>query len=109
MSYLIFFPESGAISNDFKWIYSIFLILALVMMFLDVRIRRFLHLEFIGKKTVAEIKGSHALRRIGQLSKEIKEMQVERDAMTDKNLRKKMTDKISKKNRELKLVSGDVE
>src|SRR3989344_5345088 len=46
MSYLIFFPETGAgISNRFMWIYLVFLMLAGVMLFFDSTVRRFWYRE----------------------------------------------------------------
>ena len=46
MSYLIFFPSTGfSLSNSFMWIYTVFLILAGVMMFFDSTVRAYFFTE----------------------------------------------------------------
>jgi len=58
MSYLIFFPETGAgLSNRFMWIYIIFLILASIMLFFDSTVRKFISKEKYKFEVEKEIAG----------------------------------------------------
>jgi hypothetical protein len=64
MSYLIFFPEAGASSsNDFAWIYIVFLLLAGIMLFLDGTVRRYVGKQMYDLEVSKEINDMSVIQR----------------------------------------------
>jgi len=108
MSYLIFFPEeSTTTTNEFMWVYIIFLILAGVMMFFDASVRRIFYSE-IYKKDIEDLIGNLSAQQRYDLRRKIEKWQkIENDdtaSKQDKSIAKRELSKLIKKYGDLSAI-----
>ena len=105
---LIYLIVTGENGNGINYAYSAFGVAAILMMFMDRNIRRWMHFEFLGRRTVEHVQTETALRRVAQLSKEIEDMIKEKDGLPEKSkLRVPLEKAIEAKEKSLKKASMD--
>jgi len=78
------------------------------MIVLDVRIRRWMNTEFLGKKTVDDVKADYAALRIGELTNDVGRLNESKKSATGIALIN-INKQIKTKEKQIKDLAADVE
>jgi len=106
--FVVYLTVTGENPSSINTAYGIFAVLAGLMIVLDVRIRRWMNTEFLGKKTVDDVKADYAALRIGELTNDVGRLNESKKSATGIALIN-INKQIKTKEKQIKDLAADVE